>query len=67
MRNPKQFFVAEDGGVYNAFDIKMFDKNGYLEGHSGEEGYKLEDYDVVKWFDSWSAAADFSEKMNDEL
>lgn len=67
MKNEKQFFVAEEDGIYNAFSIDMFNEKGYLEGYDGEIGYRLEDYDVIKWFSDWNSACDFSDKMNDEL
>lgn len=62
----KPFFVSDDGGVYNAFAVDMFSNGGYLEGHNGEDGYHFDDFDKLKWFNSWEAACDFADRMNDE-
>lgn len=62
----KRYFVADEGGVYNAFSFDMFADGGYLEGHKGEAGYHINDYDILKCFSSWSAASDYADKMNDK-
>ena len=62
----KPFFVSDDGGVFNAFSVEMFSNGGYLEGYYGEDGYHFDDFDKVKWFNSWEAASDFAERMNNE-
>lgn len=44
----KQFFVADEGdGRYNIFSADDFDENGYYIGHEGEEGYHIDDFDIV--------------------
>lgn len=58
------FVVDEGDGCYNAFALDMFDKNGYLEGHAGEMGYHLDDYDIVAWFNDWEDACQFAEDLN---
>jgi len=48
MANKVFYFVADEGdGLYNIFSSADFDEDGYYEGHEGEDGYHLEDYDVV--------------------
>lgn len=60
----KKYFVAqEDVNVYNTFSVCDFDAEGYLWGHSGEDGYNMDDYkeqivyetdsfeDAEKWVD----------------
>ena len=61
------YFVVDEGDCYNAFDLDMFDKDGYLEGHKGEAGYHLDDYDIIHWFDDFDAAHDYAEMLNDNL
>lgn len=60
MDNKKKYFVADEGdGLLNAFSYDMFDKDGFLEGHKGEQGYHLDDYDIIAEFASWDAATKF--------
>lgn len=65
--NKKNYFVADEGdNIYNAFAFDMFDKDGYLEGHNGEQGYHLSDYDIVKKFATWTQAVEYCEMLNEE-
>jgi len=52
----KCFVAAEDTDVYNVLTIEDFDADGYLYGHGGEDGYTLDDFDVVGWFDTMDEA-----------
>ena len=45
----KRFFVADEGGYANAFSLDMFDNEGWLEGHENEEGYNIEDFDIIRY------------------
>lgn len=43
-----KFFVADEGdGMYNIFSYADFDENGYYVGHEGEDGYHIDDFDIV--------------------
>lgn len=56
MKN-KNYFVADEGdGLLNPFAMDMFDDDLYLEGHSGEDGYHLDDFNIVCWFSTWAEA-----------
>lgn len=44
----KQWFVVEeDTNLYNVFNVADFDEDGYYGEHNGEEGYHINDFDVV--------------------
>ena len=61
----KQFIVVqEDGRVFNLFGRDMFDEDGYLEGYAGEEGYNIEDFDIVAEFDTMREAEDYIDKCS---
>lgn len=64
--NKKQYFVADDGGVYNAFGYDMFDEHGWLIGYEGILCYHIDDYDIVKEFDTFEQAVSYAERLNDE-
>lgn len=57
----KQYFVAqEDENVYNIFDRENdFDSYDYYAGHRNEEGYRIDDFDIVAEFDSFEEACDW--------
>ena len=60
---PYNYFVADDGdGILNPFAADMFDEEGYLEGHEGEDGYHYSDFDIVAGFNSWKSACDYCDK-----
>lgn len=65
-KHQKPYFVADDGDIYNAFAFEMFEDDGYLEGHKGEAGYHINDFDIIKYFNSWTAAADYADELNDD-
>lgn len=59
----KEYFVADEGdGTLNPFSIDMFDNEGYLEGHKGERGYHINDFDIIRYFNSWEQACDYCDK-----
>lgn len=61
----KQFIVVqEDEGLFNLFERSMFDEDGYLEGYDGEEGYNIEDFDIVAEFDTMREAEDYIDKYS---
>lgn len=44
----KKYFVAqEDTDLYNVFSRADFDEDGYLDGYNGQEGYHMDDFDIV--------------------
>lgn len=48
MKNKMNFFVAqEDTDIYNVFSYDDFDENGDYLLHDNEEGYNLNDFDIV--------------------
>lgn len=56
----KQYFVAqEDENAYNIFTKMDFNVDGYYEGREGEEGYHIDDFDIVAEFDSFEEACDW--------
>lgn len=59
----KIIVVQEDEGLFNVFDRDMFNSYGYLEGYEGEEGYNIEDFDIVAEFDTLDEAIKFTEKL----
>lgn len=60
------YFVADEGdGVLNPFATDMFDENGYLEGHKNEDGYHINDFDIVRRFRTWERACDYCDAHND--
>ena len=53
----KQYFVAEeDEGLYNVFSFADFNENGYLDGHDGEDGYHIDDFDKAYQTNSFQDA-----------
>lgn len=54
----RYFVVQEDENVYNIFDREYdFDENGWYNGHEGEDGYNITDFDnIVYESNSFSAA-----------
>lgn len=59
------YFVADEGdGVFNIFSSMDFNENGYYDGHDGEDGYHIDDFDIafrsthwndcVRWVDNHS-------------
>ena len=60
----KEYFVADDGdGVLNPFSMDMFDEEGYLEGHEGEDGYNIEDFDIIRYFNTWDQACAYCDRF----
>ena len=52
--NGYRFFVAEEGdGIYNAFLRDDFCEDGFYYGHNGEDGYHIDDFDIVYETNSW--------------
>ena len=45
--------MADEGGYTNAFAVDMFDGEGWLEGHENEEGYNIEDFDIIRYCNTW--------------
>ena len=60
----KRFFVADEGGYANPFAVDMFDSEGWLEGHENEEGYNIEDFDIIQYCNTWEEACRIADKMN---
>lgn len=61
----KRFIVVqEDERVFNLFERSMFDEDGYLEGHEGEEGYNIKDMDIVAEFDTFQEVEEFIDKYS---
>jgi hypothetical protein len=58
----KYFVVEEDTGLYNIFSVEDFDADGYLWGHNGEDGYHMDDFDIVYETDSFEDACEYVEK-----
>ena len=61
----KKFFVADEGGYANAFSVDMFDDEGWLEGHKNEIGYNIEDFDIIRYCNTWKEACRIADKMNE--
>lgn len=60
----KIIVVQEDEGLFNVFNRDMFNSYGYLEGYEGEEGYNIEDFDIVAEFDTMREAEDYIDKYS---
>lgn len=59
----KKYFVAqEDTNIYNVFSVEDFDADSYLWGHNGEDGYFIDDFDIVAWFNSFKDACEWVEE-----
>ena len=59
----KKFIVVqEDEGLFNMFERDMFDKDGYIEGYEGIEGYNIKDMDIVAEFNTMEKAEDYIDK-----
>ena len=59
----KKFIVVqEDDGLFNLFGREMFNEDGYLEGYDGEEGYNINDMDIVAEFNTMKQAEDYIDK-----
>lgn len=60
IKSMKKFIVVqEDEGLFNLFGREMFNEDGYLEGYDGEEGYNINDMDVVAEFNTIKQAEDY--------
>lgn len=58
------FFVIDDGGMYNVFSDEDFDSKGrYLQNPE----YNIADMEIVKRFNNADAAFNYADKMNDSL
>lgn len=65
MDEHKQYFIAqEDTTIYNVFDYDEFDDDGYLDGHANEEGYHIDDFDIVAEFDTLDEANEWLDDVN---
>lgn len=65
-RNMKKYFVCEeDNDIANVFSIEDFNKNGYLDGYDGEDGYHIDDFEDKVWFNTWDEACEYAELIND--
>lgn len=63
IKSMKKFIVVqEDEGLFNLFGSEMFNEDGYLEGYDGEEGYNINDMDVVAEFNTMKQAEDYIDK-----
>lgn len=60
----KIIVVQEDEELFNVFDRDMFNGDGYLEGYEGEEGYNIEDFDIIAEFDTMREAEDYIDKYS---
>lgn len=59
----KKFIVVqEDEALFNLFGREMFNEDGYLEGYDGEEGYNINDMDIVAEFNTMEKAEDYIDK-----
>ena len=57
-----RYFVVNDGDVYNAFSDDDFDARGrYIE----NPNYTIDDFDIVRYFNTFEQACDYAERMND--
>lgn len=57
-----RYWVSDDGGYYNAFSDDMFDERGrYIE----NPNYTIDDFDIVRYFNTFDEACDYAERMND--
>lgn len=66
MNNMKKYFVCqEDSDIANVFSLDDFDKNGYLDGYAGEDGYHIDDFEDKVWFKTFDEAAEYAESIND--
>ena len=43
--------------------MDMFDEEGYLEGHEGEDGYNIEDFDIIRYFNTWEHACAYCDRF----
>lgn len=61
-----QWYVIDDGEIYNVFSSDDFDEEGYYIG-SGEIDldFNINDSDIVKTFDSMDDAFEYAENFND--
>ena len=60
IKSMKKFIVVqEDDGLFNLFGREMFNEDGYLEGYDGEEGYNINDMDIVAEFNTMKQAEDY--------
>ena len=63
IKSMKKFIVVqEDEGLFNLFGREMFNEDGYLEGYDGEEGYNINDMDIVAEFNTMKQAEDYIDK-----
>ena len=60
----KQFIVVqEDESTFNVFDRGDFNKDGWLIGYEGENGYNIEDFDITAEFDTFEEACDYADSL----
>ena len=63
-----KFFVADEGdNIYNVFAYADFDEDGYYLGYHNEEGYHIDDFDIVYESDEWSDACEWVDEQDGEL
>lgn len=55
--------VQEDEKVFNIFDRDDFNEDGWLIGHEDEEGYNIEDFDIVAQFDYIEDACEYVDRL----
>ena len=65
MNTERSFFVVDEGGFASPFSVDMFDDEGWLEGHENEDGYNIEDFDIIRYCDTWEEAVDIAAKYSD--
>ncbi len=59
----KRYFVAhEDTNVYNVFDYEDFDLEGWYVNHENEDGYHINDFDIVAEFDDFDEACEWADE-----
>lgn len=57
-----RYWVSDNGGDYNAFSDDMFNERGrYLE----NPNYTIDDFDIVRYFNTFDEACDYADRMND--
>lgn len=55
----KHFVVQEDTNQYNIFGDFDFNEDGYLIGYENQDGYHMDDFDIVAEFDSFDEAVKY--------
>lgn len=60
----KRYFVAqEDTNLYNVFDRMDFDENGWYVNHENEDGYHIDDFDIVAEFKEFEQAVEWIDEQ----